>query len=254
MQTWADGAVALVTGAGSGLGRAAAEELALQGVRVAVVGHTAAAADDVRAAIVEAGGTAMGVQADVSREADCARMVDAVLSEWGRLDAACNAAGVTSSVGLEAHEIPVDEWNRVLATDLTGVWLSMKHELVAMRAQGSGAIVNVSSVGGLRGIARSAAYVASKHAVVGLTRTAALESAASGVRVNCVCPGTTDTEMLEQVFDREPSRRALYESRTPIGRIAEPVEVARAIAFLLSQDASYMQGAAMPVDGGWTAQ
>ena len=252
-----DGRVAVVTGGNSGIGRAAALALARAGARVVV----AARREPEGAAVVEeieaAGGVATFVQTDVAKEADVERMVRTSLRAYGRLDVAFNNAGADTTSGVSkgtaVTELVEADWDRILDVNLKGVWLSMKHELPPMLEAGAGSIVNTSSIAGLVGVRNSAAYTASKHGVVGLTKAAALEVAGSGVRVNAVCPGTVETPMLERLFAAQPERRAAYAAAEPMGRIAEPREVADVVVFLCSDAASYLTGAAIPVDGGWAA-
>ena len=159
--------------------------------------------------------------------------------------------GVSTSTTVT--ELEEADWDRILDVNLKGVWLSMKHELQPMLEAGAGSIVNTSSIAGLVGIRNSTAYTASKHGVVGLTKAAALKVAGRGVRVNAICPGSVQTPMLERVFDVQPERRAAYAAAEPLGRIATPGEVADVVVFLCSDAASYVTGAAVPVDGGWAA-
>jgi NAD(P)-dependent dehydrogenase (short-subunit alcohol dehydrogenase family) len=203
------------------------------------------------------GADALFVAADVSEEEDAARMVASALEQYGRLDIACNAAGVSSIVAdAKATAVATMDrslWQRTLDVNLTGTWLSMKYELRPMLEAGCGAIVNVSSTAAMHGVANTTAYSASKAGVNALTRGAAREVAASGVRVNAVVLGTFETPMLEDVFEHQPERRAAYASATPLGRIADPSEAAAAIVFLCSPAASYVTGALVAVDGGITA-
>ena len=252
-----DGRVAIVTGGNSGIGRAAALALARAGARVVVAARREPEGAAVVVEIEAAGGGASFVRADVAKEDDVERMVEAALLTYGRLDIAFNNAGADTTSGVSKStavtELGEADWDRILDVNLKGVWLSMKHELPPMLEAGAGSIVNTSSIAGLVGVRNSAAYTASKHGVVGLTKAAALEVAGSGVRVNAVCPGTVETPMLERVFAAQRERRAGYAAAESMGRIAAPREVADVVVFLCSDAASYVTGAAVPVDGGWAA-
>jgi NAD(P)-dependent dehydrogenase (short-subunit alcohol dehydrogenase family) len=244
-----DGRVALVTGGGSGLGQAAAEILARRGARV-VVGdvNEGGGAETVRRC-VEAGSEAVFVRTDVTREDDVIALVAAAVDRFGRLDAALNNAGTTGPSAPTA-DYTLEQWNGVIALNLTGVFLCLKHEIPQMVAQGGGAIVNTSSGAGLVGFAGLPGYVASKHGVIGLTRAAALEYVKAGVRVNAVCPGSTRTPMLEGFMGGDPVIEKAMEQSAPIGRLARPEEIAEAMVWLLSDSASFMVGHALAVDGG----
>ena len=242
----------LVTGAGSGIGRAAAQLFANEGGRVAVVDQDENEALATVTSIRQAGGEALAIGADVSREADCRGMVERALAAYGRLHVAFNNAGIGASGFAVADEEEVT-WSRLIDVNLKGIFLAMKYEIPAMVSAGGGAIVNTASVAGLVGERGIGAYSASKHGVVGLTRTAALDYIGQGVRINAVCPGATRTQILANWF-QDPKVESFILSRHPIGRIAEPEEIARAVLFLASDDASFIVGQALAVDGGLTAQ
>jgi len=242
-----DGKSALVTGGASGIGRATALALAREGARVLVADVDGAGAEAVAKAIAEQGGRARAVRSDVSDPADVAAMVGAAVDAFGRLDCAVNGAGVIGTPGL-LHELSLDTWQRTLAVNLTGVFLCMQQELRVMRAQGSGAIVNVSSGGGAIGTPALAHYGASKHGVLGLTKTAALENARSGVRVNAICPGSTDTPMLAGFMGSSEAARKMILASAPSGRLGRPEEVAEAAVWLCSDRASYVSGESLFVD------
>jgi NAD(P)-dependent dehydrogenase (short-subunit alcohol dehydrogenase family) len=229
-----EGNVALVTGAASGIGRATAELLARNGARV--VAADVKGGDDVVAADVTDGDAMRAV---------VARAVDA----HGRLDLAANCAGVGGGHGA-THEYPEADFDRIVAINLRGTWLSMRAEIAAMLQSGGGAIVNVSSTLGLRGSPFAAPYSASKHGVLGLTRTAALEYAQQGIRVNAVCPGAIDTPMMDETFERFPGFRETLTAYVPMGRMGGPEEVAGAIAWLCCDAASFVTGEALTVEGG----
>ncbi|MGH8228804.1 MAG: SDR family NAD(P)-dependent oxidoreductase [Steroidobacteraceae bacterium] len=242
----------IVTGGGSGIGRATALAFAAEGARLIVADQNEAAAEETARLAREQGGEAAHVCADVSRTADCAAMVDAAVGRYGRLDVAFNNAGINLQP-CKIADVDEEEWTRILAVNLTGVFLCLKHEIPAMRRTGGGAIVNTASVGGVIGTAGVTAYCATKHGVVGLTKSAALDHIGDGIRINALCPGGTRTEMLAEWFkDPEVERRAL--SQTPLGRMASPAEIARAVLFLASEEASFLVGHALIADGGLTAQ
>jgi NAD(P)-dependent dehydrogenase (short-subunit alcohol dehydrogenase family) len=244
--------VALVTGAGSGMGLVTAQAFAEAGAAVVLAdideGAVGAATDDLAAA----GHQAVGVTCDVADEAQAAAMVERAVAAFGRLDMAFNNAGVQVPPNDAADE-PAENFDRVNAINLRGVWASMKHELRQMREQGSGAIVNCSSLGGLVGLPRRAAYHASKHGVIGLTRSAALEYAPRGIRINAVCPGTIDTPMVADMLDTQPDAMKEIMRDQPIGRLGRSNEIAAAVLWLCSPGASFVIGVPLPVDGGFTA-
>ena len=242
----------LVTGAGSGIGRAAALLFAKEGGRLVVVDQNETDAHATAALIQDAGGEALAVGADVSRAAGCRAMVERALAAYGQLNVAFNNAGVGGSGFPIADEEEI-AWSRVIDVNLKGVFLSMKYEIPAMLAAGGGAIVNTASVAGLVGERGIGSYVASKHGVVGLTRSAALDYISQRVRINAVCPGATRTQMLANWFQDSKVEEFIL-SRHPIGRVGEPEEIARAAVFLASDDASFIVGHALAVDGGLTAQ
>lgn len=245
--------VALVTGAGSGIGKSVALTFAREGAKVAVADITEDAGRAVVELISESGGEAFFVRADVSRSADVAALIDTVTSTYGRLDAAHNNAGIEGSSAMTT-EATEEDWGRVIAVNLTGVWLCMKYQIPQMLEQGGGAIVNTSSAAGLVGFRRGSAYVASKHGVLGLTKTAALEYAKQGVRINAVCPGAVDTPMMGRLTDHRPHRAEKMAAAEPVGRMGSPQEIAESVVWLCSDAASFVTGHAMAVDGGLVAQ
>ena len=245
-----DGKIALITGAAGGIGLATAQAFAAAGASVIVADRDAemigTAAENLRAA----GHNAIGVTCDVTDTTQVEAMIERVISTSGRLDAAFNNAGVNSEAAafLETSD---DEFERVMNVNLRGVWNCMKVELRQMMAQGSGAIVNWSSIGGLKGSKGRSAYSASKHAVIGLTRSVALDYAAKGIRINAVCPGMVNTPMAVFVTKNyDPEIVARMVAQEPIGRFGEPEEIAAAVVWLCSPAASFMVGHAMAVDGG----
>jgi NAD(P)-dependent dehydrogenase (short-subunit alcohol dehydrogenase family) len=244
------GRVALVTGAASGIGLASAQLFAAMGARVVACDVNADAGAAVAATLRDGGAEARFVAADVTDDEALRGVVADAVQAFGRLDCAANCAGVGGGHG-STHEYPVGEWDRIVAVNLRGTWLAMRAEIEAMLAgDAGGAIVNVSSTLGLRGSPFGSPYSASKHGVLGLTRTAALEYATQGIRVNAVCPGAIDTPMMDETFERFPGFREALTGFVPMGRMGAPGEVAGAIAWLSSDAASFVTGAALTVEGG----
>ncbi|MGZ4268583.1 MAG: SDR family NAD(P)-dependent oxidoreductase [Solirubrobacteraceae bacterium] len=244
-----DGRVALVTGAASGIGRATAELLAGMGARL-MLSDVDAGGGAVAEELRDGGADVRFAAADVSEDGAVAAVVDAAVQAFGRLDCAANCAGVGGGHGV-THEYPVAEWDRIVGVNLRGTWLSMRAEVAAMLAGGAGgSIVNVSSTLGLRGSPFGSPYSASKHGVLGLTRTAAIEYASQGIRVNAVCPGAIDTPMMDETFARFPGFREALTGFVPMGRMGGAAEVAGAIAWLSSGAASFVTGEALTVEGG----
>jgi NAD(P)-dependent dehydrogenase (short-subunit alcohol dehydrogenase family) len=243
--------VALITGALTGIGRATAVIFAQQGAHVVVSGRREKEGQDLAAELKALGAKAEFIRADVRSEDNVRNLIDQTIKQFGRLDIAVNNAGTEGLRGLVTEQT-AESYAATFDTNVLGVLLSMKHELRVMLAQGSGSIVNVSSAYGSVGAAGASVYVASKHAVEGLTKSAALEVAGTGVRVNVVAPGTTDTGMLTRFTNTGENKAALV-STVPIKRLATPEEIAHVIAFVASAHASYMTGASIPVDGGMLA-
>jgi len=245
--------VALVTGAGTGIGRASAVALARAGARVVVSDIDAGGGKGTVEAILGEGGEATFQQADVTDPVEVEALVAHAVATYGGLHCAHNNAGV---LGPSAKLVDVSEaeWATVLSVNLTAVFLCMKHEITAMLAAGGGSIVNTSSFSGLVAVPFASAYVASKHGVVGLTKAAAVEYGRKGIRVNAVCPGTTRTQMNEQRAESSPAMAKAMTDVTPMRRLAEPAEIADSVVWLCSDAASFVNGHALPVDGGAVAQ
>ncbi len=250
-ETEFEGKVALVTGAAGGIGRASARLFARHGARVAVADLNRTGAEETAELIGAAGGEAVAVEVDVADAASVQAMVRTTVDAFGRLDVAHNNAGIKGA-DLPVDEMPDEVWRAGISIMLDGVFYCMKHEIPELRKVGGGAIVNTSSGAGLIGVPRFANYVAAKHGVIGLTKAAALECIGDGIRVNAICPGTARSQMVDQWMQGSAEAEAAVAGLHPIGRIAEPEEIAEGAVWLASAAASFVVGTALAVDGGYT--
>ena len=246
-----EGKVAVITGGSSGIGRATALAFAAEGAKVAIGARRIPQGEETVGLIQRAGGEAVFVQTDVRHSDQVQRLLRTAIDLWGRLDCAFNNAGIEGTAFVHTADCSEEAWDEMIAINLTGVFLSMKYELQQMLKQGSGVIVNMSSIAGLVGGGIGSPYFATKHGVIGLTKAAAIEYARLGIRVNAVCPAVIDTDMASRGFSDMWER--IIELH-PVGRIGKAQEVADAVVWLCSDRASFVTGHALPVDGGWTAQ
>ena len=242
--------VAIVTGGSFGIGRATAIAFAKRGARVVIADWIED--PSTLKEIQKENGTAIFVKCDVSNNTDVATMIKKTIDTYGRIDFGVNNAGV-EGITASTHECTEENWDKTVNINLKGVWLCMKHEITQMLKQGKGSIVNTASIAGLVGFPGLPAYVVSKHGLLGLTKTAALEYAKLGLRINAVCPGVIRTPMVDRVTGRDKTAEKKFEDMEPVGRMGEPEEVAEAIVWLCSDAASFVTGTAVPVDGGWIA-
>lgn len=241
--------VVIVTGAGSGIGRATAIAFAQEGAQVVVSDFHEKEGQETVSQIRSHGAEASFIKCDVSQEAEVKELVEKTIQQYGRLDCAYNNAGIEGTP-CSTVECSSENWDRTINTNLKGVWLCMKYEIPEMLKHGKGSIVNCSSIAGLVGFEKIPAYVASKHGVIGLTETAALEFAKKNIRVNAVCPGAIHTPMLDRFTEGHEEQMA---SQDPMGRIGRPEEIAESVLWLCSDKASYVTGQSLAVDGGWVA-
>ncbi len=251
------GNVALVTGGTSGIGKASAIAFAQAGAKVVVAGRRQSEGDSVVDEIQINGGDAIFVKTDVTDEAQVQALVEQVIATYGHLDIALNNAGIEGEFGIPTAEQTADHYKQVFEVNVKGVLLSMKHEISAMFANGGGAIVNTASVMSTVGLPGASVYVASKHAVLGLTRSAALEYAQQGIRINAISPGGVETEMLQRAAgtpEEDTAGRAFFRNLHPMHRFSTPEEMANAVVFLASSNSSFVTGANLLADGGWSVQ
>jgi len=247
-----EGKVALITGGGSGIGRATAIGFASEGAKVVIDDINSEGGEETLRMIKSAGGEAIFFKADISKAAEVEALLQKTIETYGRLDCAFNNAGVGEPLK-RMGKTSEDNWDRVMATNLKGVYLCMKYEIPHMYKQRKGAIVNTASMAGLKGLAGQAAYVASKHGVVGLTKSAAIEYATTGIRINAVCPGVINTPLIARGLKDRPYLEKSYVQMEPIGRLGKPEEIAAAVLWLCSDEASFVVGSVFPVDGGVVA-
>ena len=242
------GKVAFVTGAASGIGRAAAIAFASEGARVAILDRTADALRETETAVKDVGGEVLSIACDVASSEQVEAAVAQVVERFGRLDIAFNNAGVENKAA-PLHEIKLEEWDRILDINLRGTFLCMKHEIAQMVRQGGGAVVNTSSGAVICGVAGGASYAASKHAIIGMTKSAALDYAKQNIRVNAVLPGNIETPMMDRFTDGDVQKAIDLE---PVGRLGRPEEIAEAVLCMTSDLGGFVTGSAVVVDGGWS--
>jgi NAD(P)-dependent dehydrogenase (short-subunit alcohol dehydrogenase family) len=251
METTFKNQVALVTGGSFGIGRATAIAFAKKGAKVVIADWKEN--EETIDLIEKYGGEAIFVKCDVSNRADVKALIDKTIDTFGRLDFAFNNAGI-EGISAIVQECSEENWDKTIGINLKGIWLCMKYEIPEMLKNGKGAIVNCSSVAGLIGYSGLPAYVASKHGVLGLTKTAALECAKKGIRINAVCPGVIQTPMIDRLTGKKKETIDQFKEKEPIGRFGKPEEIANAVLWLCSEESSFVTGIAMPVDGGFVAQ
>jgi NAD(P)-dependent dehydrogenase (short-subunit alcohol dehydrogenase family) len=243
-----EGKTAFITGAASGIGRATAVAFAAEGARVVVTDRVEAALQETAEYVKESGGEVLAIACDVSKPEEIEAAVAQAVNTFGRIDCAFNNAGVENKA-TPLHEIELEEWDRILSINLRGTFVCMKHEIAQMVRQGSGVVVNTSSGAGIRGVAGGASYAASKHAMIGMTKSAALDYAKQNIRVNCVLPGNIATPMMDRFTDGDIQKAIDLE---PVGRLGKPEEIAEAVLWMCSDLGGFVTGASIVVDGGWS--
>ncbi len=248
-----EGKVALITGGSYGIGSATAVAFAKRGAKVIVADWMEDKEGETLKQIKNTGGEGIFISCDVSKTDQVKTLIEKTVARFGRLDFAFNNAGI-EGIMAPSHECTEENWDKTIGINLKGVWLCMKHEIPLMLKQGKGAIVNCASVAGLIGFPGLPAYVATKHGVVGLTKTAALENAKQNIRINAVCPGVIKTAMIDRITGKDKVVEKQYADMEPVGRMGQPEEVAEAVVWLCSDAASFVTGHALPVDGGWIAR
>ncbi len=242
---------AIITGGSFGIGRATALAFAKRGAKVVIT--DVIEDSETLEQIKSSGGQAIFIKCDVSQNTDVKRMIDTTISTFGTIDYCFNNAGIEGISAL-THECTEENWDHTIDVNQKGVWLCMKHQIAVMLLQGKGVIVNNASVAGLVGFQNLPAYVASKHAIIGLTKCAALEYVKKGIRVNVVCPGVIKTPMIDRFTGNNKEVEKQFENQEPVGRLGTPEEVANAVIWLCSEESSFVTGITLPVDGGWVAQ
>lgn len=249
---WPKGRSAFITGGASGIGKATSLAFARAGAQVLLADTNGQGGEETVAEIRNLGGVAVFQKVDVTKEKEVQDAIDRTVSEFGQLDIAFNNAGIEGPEKT-TEELSLQEWNRVLDVNLTGIWLCMKYEIEKMLKQKSGCIINCASIAGLIGFAQMPAYVASKHGVIGLTKTAALELAQKNIRVNAICPGAIQTPMIDRFVTGRPEALEMLKTQEPMGRLGQPEEIASAALWLSSMGSSFVTGQCLTVDGGWLA-
>jgi NAD(P)-dependent dehydrogenase (short-subunit alcohol dehydrogenase family) len=243
-----EGKTAFITGAASGIGRATAVAFAVEGARVVVTDRVEAALRETGESVKEIGGEVLAIACDVSKPEEIEAAVARTVNTFGRIDCAFNNAGVENKA-TPLHEIELEEWDRILGINLRGTFVCMKHEIAQMLRQGGGVVVNTSSGAGIRGVAGGASYAASKHAMIGMTKSAALDYAKRNIRVNCILPGNIATPMMDRFTDGDIQKAIDLE---PVGRLGKPEEIAEAVLWMCSDLGGFVTGASVVVDGGWS--
>ena len=243
-----EGKTAFITGAASGIGRATAVAFAVEGARLVVTDRVEAALQETAEYVKEAGGEVLAIACDVSKPEEIEAAVAQAVNTFGRIDCAFNNAGVENKA-TPLHEIELEEWDRILSINLRGTFVCMKHEIAQMVRQGNGVVVNTSSGAGIRGVAGGASYAASKHAMIGMTKSAALDYAKSNIRVNAVLPGNIETPMMDRFASGDIQKAIDLE---PVGRLGKPEEIAEAVLWMCSELGGFVTGASIVVDGGWS--